>query len=270
MSRRHCYLLVEGQQDVFFVGRLFEQIGLRWVGTPDELPEEWQPLVDPELRQRDRVWRTRGRAGVPFWQMFKPACLVNDSHCIVIERVGGNRAQFGRTLVATGDLIDGGLTSLFSAALLPDADEDSAASLASAQAALHAAGLPVPDASEEIAAGSPRTGIFVLSGADGKGGLEELLIECAGAVYPALLEGAKSFVDSVTVDSDAYSEQDMREMRTRQGPVKAVVGSMASVLKPGSTIQVSVLKDRWVCTQSMANERMTTLLSFLKNLCGIA
>jgi len=269
MNGHHSYLLVEGQQDVYFVGRILEELGLHSAQRPEQIPGKWSPFLDDVARQRDHAERQAGRNGIPFWQMFKPACLLSQLHSVVVERVDGNRAKFGRTLRATDALIDGGLASLTGVGVVPDADVDAAASLASAQAALRSAGLAAPNSNQEVIAGNPNTGIFVLPGGVAQGGLEQVLIDCGEVVYPALIAGARTFVGGVDTDSAAYSEEDMREMNTPQGPIKAVVGSVSSVLKPGSTIQVSVLRDRWVSDATLATPRVAAIVQFLKSLCGL-
>ena len=166
-------------------------------------------------------------------------------------------------------MIDGGLESLIGVGLIPDADTNPAASLASAQDALRSAGLTPPAGNEQLVAGTPNSGIFVLPGGDAPGGLEDLLIDCAGIIYAELLASARAFVDSVDVDSQTYAPEDMREMKTPQGPVKAVVGAMSSVLKPGATIQVSILRDRWVSETTITAPRVAALMHFLQSLCGL-
>jgi hypothetical protein len=269
MNGHHAYLLVEGQQDVFFAGRILEELGLQSAQRAEQVPAKWEPFLDDVLLQRDQAERAAGRAGIPFWQMFKPACLFSESHSVLIERVDGNRSKFGRTLRATDTLIDGGLASLIGVGVVPDADSDPAANLTSAQAALRSVGLTAPDNNQGVVAGSPNTGVFVLPGGTDAGGLEQLLLDCAESVYPALIAGAQTFVNGVDTASSAYTEDDMREMRTPQGPAKAIVGSVSSVLKPGSTIQVSILRDRWVSTPTLALPRVAAVVQFLKSLCGL-
>jgi hypothetical protein len=269
MNGHHSYLLVEGQQDVFFVGRILEELGLQSAQRAEQIPAKWEPFLDDVARQRDQAERSAGRAGVPFWQMFKPACLVSESQSVVIERVDGNRARFGRTLRATDALIDGGLAGLTGVGVLPDADTDSAASLASAQGALRAAGLPAPKNNQEVITGSPNTGVFVLPGGTDNGGLEQLLIDCAESVYPALVAGARAFINGIDTSSAAYTQTDMQEMKSPQGPIKAIVGSVSSVLKPGSTIQASILRDRWVTAPTLALPRIAAVVQFLKSLCRL-
>ncbi len=269
MNQRHSYLLVEGQQDVYFLGCLLQTLGLHPVQQADQVPRRWAPFLDSVLCQRDRSLRQQGRPGIPFWQVFKITCLLNDSHVVAIESVGGNRVQFGRTLRATRELIGGGFDSLTAVGVIADADTDPAASLASARDALRSAGLVPPYGNEQIVAGTPNSGVFVLPGGSAAGGLEDLLTDCAAIVYPELLSLARSYVDSVNIDSGDYAGDDMREMRTPQGPVKAVVGAVSSVLKPGASIQVSILRDRWVSPTTMGAVRVAALVQFLKSLCGI-
>jgi len=269
MNGQHSYLLVEGQQDVFFIGRILEVLGLQSAQNPGQIPARWEPFLDDVARQRDQAERASGRSGVPFWQIFKPACLFSESHSVVVERVDGNRAKFGRTLRATNALIEGGLAGLTGVGVLPDADVDPTASLTSAQAALQSVGLPAPSSNQGVIAGPPNAGVFVLPGGAEQGGLEQLLIDCGEVVYPELIAGARTFVNSVDTENSAYVEEDMREMKTPQGHVKAIVGSVSSVLKPGSTIQVSVLRDRWVTAPTLKVPRVVAIVQFLKTLCGL-
>jgi hypothetical protein len=269
MNGKHSYLLVEGQQDVLFVHRLFEELGLRSVRGPGEIPGRWQPFVDGFLQQRDQALRDAGREGIPLWQMFKPACLFSDTHIVVVDKVGGNRRQFGRTLRGTNELIDGGLAGLTGVGIIPDADSQPAASLRSAQDALLSAGLAVPPNDQEIIAGPPNTGIYVLPGNGNPGGLEEVLLDCANTVYPSLASSALAYVNSIDINGHEYTTNDMQEMRTPQGPVKARIGAISSVLKPGSTIQTSILRDRWICAATMAIPRIASLTQFLRNVCGL-
>lgn len=269
MNGSHSYVLVEGLQDVVFVGRILEELGLQSAKRPEQIPGKWLPFLDDVARQRDQAEHAAGREGVPFWQMFKPACLFNETHSVLVERVGGNRRQFGKTLRATDALIEGGLASLTGVGIIPDADADPFASLASAQTALRAVTLPAPNNNQEVIAGSPNTGVFVLPGGMAPGGLEQLLAECAGSVYPALISGARTFVDGVETASAAYTEEDMHDLKSPQGPAKAMVGSIASVLKPGSTIQVSVRRDRWVSPPTLKLPGVAAIVQFLKSLCGL-
>ena len=243
----------------FFVGRLLAELGLRSVGGPGEIPERWQPFVDGFLRQRDQALRAAGREGIPLWQMFKPACLLSETHVVVVEKVGGNRAQFGRTLRATNELIDGGLAGLTGVGIIPDADIQAGSVPAECAGRLAFRRIGAPPNDQEIILGPPNTGIFVLPGNGDPGGLEEVLLECANTVYPGLAGSAATFVNSVDTDSQEFTPEDMQEMRTPQGPVKARIGAISSVLKPGSTIQASILRDRWICAATMAIPRIDSL-----------
>ena len=267
MIEKHCYLLVEGPLDVFFIGRILEELGLSAVRTADQLPPRWRPFLDNVLARRDSEIRAAGKPPIPFWQMFKPACLINETHKVLVEAVGGNRTKFANALQAANALIDGGLASLNAVGFLPDADRDPNASLSSAQRALASAGLSFPDKNQEVSMGKTNSGIFLIPGGDDHGGLEEILIACAEAVYPSLSDSARQFVGSVNLESDSYTDEDRKDLMTPQGPVKAIVGSIASVLKPGSTIQVSVLRDRWVSKTTIAIPRVAALVTFLKSLC---
>lgn len=269
MNRKHCYLMVEGPQDVIFVGRLFQELGFRAATLADDVPARWQPFVDSAARSRVQAERQAGRSGLQLWQMFKPACLLSDTHVVIVEQVGGYRTKFGRTLKGTLSLVVGGVSSLFSVGLIPDADTNANAAFTSAQQALSNSNLSPPASMTAVTMGPPRTGIFVLPNCNASGGLEEVLIECGRTVYPDLHTAADNYVQSVDLNNAAYTPDDLSEMRTTQGPVKAIVGSMSSVLKPGATIQVSLLRDRWISPQTMGTPSVAVLVTFLKSLCEL-
>jgi hypothetical protein len=269
MNDQHSYLLVEGPQDVLFVARILQQLGLRIVERVADIPPKWRPFVAQPAHQRDQAQRQVGREGVQLWQMFRPTCLLGDDRAVIIEPVNGNRAKFGRTLRATKELIDGGLNGLAGVAMLPDADADALTSFRSAQGALRSAGLSAPEQESGILLGAPSTGIFVLPGGFDPGGLEDLLSDCADQVYPDLMRGARRFVGEIDPAAAGYAEEDMRKIRTPRGRLKAVVGCVSSVLKPGSTVQVSVRRDRWICEATLGTPRVSALVRFLRLLCAL-
>lgn len=270
MNGGDVYLLVEGPQDVTFVSRVLVELGMRSVEQPEQIPVRWQPFVDWPKLNRDRAQRDVGRENVPFWKIFKPALLLHEFGSVVLESVNGNRTRFARTLKGTNQSIDGGLAGLAAVGLLPDGDSDPEASFQSARDALRTVSLPVPGQHGELVQGKPRTGIFVFPDGVSPGGLEELLIDCGQDVYPALVSGAKRFVRDIQNDESVRTLEDFKELRTPQGPSKAVVTSAAGVLKPGSTMQVSIRLDRWVGPSTLNLPRMAALRRFLKTLCGLS
>lgn len=129
-------------------------------------------------------------------------------------------------------------------------------------------GLPVStSAPGEVSGGHPRLGIYIFPDNRRQGTLEDLLDECAAKVYPGLREGARAFVDGA--DRTILSPEDIEEIAKTSGGIKATLGCVASFLMPGSTLQVSVARNRWVRDDALAIENIAAVHSFLKRLLGL-
>ncbi len=269
MNLHHSLLLVEGQQDVFFLGRILKELGLTAIRNIDELPEFWSVFRHESKLRLHRAEVARGRNGLPIHELSSVVCFTGTNHSIAIRKVNGNLKKFRRLILDVDLMLDGGLRSCQSIGVLPDADQKPSAATQSAIAAFNEIDLPAPHGDETLVRGNPNVGVFPFPGNNQTGGLEELLLDCAQAVYPTLYSNANSYISSINLSDDALTANDIREMKTPQGPKKAVVGSIASVLKPGATVQVSVLRDRWVSEESLKVPSVKLLVSFLKNLCEL-
>ncbi len=269
MIQSHSYILVEGQHDVLFLGKLLRELGLSDVQDVNAISAVWEPFINTAQLTEHRGRIAANQQGLQIHQLFEGVCFQNDSHSVVLRKVGGSGAKFRRDLRSLKELIDGGFHSLSAIGLVPDADNDANAVFGSTKDALESVGLAGPAEAEQIVDSDTRTGIFLLPGDGASGALEDLLIDCANAVYPSLLTGATRYIDEVDREGQDFLPVDLNEIKTPQGRSKAIVGCVSSFLKPGSTIQVSVYRDRWVSENSLKLPRVTRLCQFLTNLCGL-
>lgn len=99
----------------------------------------------------------------------------------------------------------------------------------------------------------------------GQGTLEDLLLDAAASAYPKLLEAARHYVADAGTDP-ALQQGDLEEFRKPAGPKKATAAAMASLLKPGKSIQVSIQDNRWLEPASLKLPRINTLQKFLEDL----
>ncbi len=60
--------------------------------------------------------------------------------------------------------------------------------------------------------------------------------------------------------------EDLKELRKPAGRNKAVIGSMASILRPGRAVQVSIQDNRWLRDAALAIPRVKAVQDFLVNL----
>ncbi len=97
------------------------------------------------------------------------------------------------------------------------------------------------------------------------GTLESLLIECAQHVYPNLLQSAISHVNTVPGDGTLVLE-DREDFNKPAGRDKAIVGTIASVLRPGKAVQVSLQDNRWLHEGALKLARVRAVQTFLIDL----
>jgi hypothetical protein len=269
MSIKHCYILVEGQQDVLFLGRIFQTIDVPDVQNVENISSVWNPLVNTARWTEHRGLIAAGRQGLKIHELFNGACFQNNTHSIVVRKVGGRGREFRRNLESINSLLDGGLAALTAVGLVPDSDDNPQMVRQSCEAALRAVKLPIPQSQADLHIGQPNTGIYPLPRPKETGAVEDLMLDCAQSVYPTLHAGALAFIDSIDRTLPSFTPEDLAEFNGPRGRVKAAVGCISSFLKPGSTVQVSILKDRWVSPNTVALPRIHAILAFLKNLCEL-
>ena len=162
MSIKHCYILVEGQQDALFLGRLFQTIDVPDIRNVDDISSVWNPLVNTPRLNEHRGQIAAGRQGLDIHQLFNGVCFQNATHSIVVRKVGGRGKEFRRNLESINSVLDGGLASLTAIGLVPDADDNPRGVRQSCETALGAVRLPVPPAQTNLHKGQPNTGIYAL------------------------------------------------------------------------------------------------------------
>ncbi len=148
-------------------------------------------------------------------------------------------------------------------------DADSVATPASRYVAvrdrLRSRGFPFPDVEGTVTPGPPHMGGFVLPDNVTPGTLEHLLIDCATHAYPSLLATAITHVDAAIADSELTSE-DKEDLFKPAGRNKAIVGSIASILRPGKAVQVSIQDNRWLRDTALNLPRVKAVQDFLVKL----
>ena len=250
---KYGYLVVEGPHDVEFVYRLLRPFGLKRIQWEDRLDSYMWPLVPRSFPHGGDLQK---RVPVPLF-------LQSPSHAIAVHSaVGDSRlvetveeSQIAINLASDFNLMTG-------VGIILDTDHEIPAinRYNSIKAEMQAKGFVLPGAPGEVIAGPPRLGAYVLPD-----NLEDLLIECALAAYPNLLSSARSHVDAAR--NDATLEKDDGDNLTKM-PVynKAIVGAIASVLKPGRAIQNSIQDNKWFREGNLNIVRVKAVQDFLVNL----
>lgn len=230
---RRAYFVVEGPHDLEVVGRMMGFHGLRRVQQFEHLEEFWHRLVPRKFPHEGDLLRR-----VPM-----PVFFASARRSVAVH-VAGSVELIPPVAKATWANLDEAPEGL---GVLLDADDKD----------VHqrwktvSAGLPVSDIGPgpgTVGAGTPRAGVFVLPDNATSGTLEHLLLECASKAYPGLLASARAWIDPIqSTDRSIFVNADeRRDFGKPSGKHKAIVSSIASVLRPGKSIQVSIQDNRWL------------------------
>jgi hypothetical protein len=263
MTTNTLLLLVEGPHDLEFCARLLKPMGFHRIQQYEALREQhpfWLPLVPERWPQRGDLL---ARHPVPVF-FTNP----NGQSVAIINAVGLSKlaTRLGIDLAVLPALPD-------SIGIVLDADDvgtpqDRHAELLKAITARpepEAAQLQLPKNPGIISDGSPRFGVFVMPDNESSGTLEDLLLEAGGQAYPELQKAATDYVQGIDGVND-FTTEDLAEFRKPAGRKKATIAAMASILKPGKAIQVSIQDNRWLDAAAIQLPRIKEANRFIQEL----
>lgn len=251
---KYGYLVVEGPHDVEFMYRLLAPHGLGRVNMIDGLDPFFVPLVprsfppDGDLQKRVPV----------------PLFLQSGTHSVAVHSALGD-SRLIQTVEENAALLDSAKLIGIGIVLDSDAAVTPTDRYVAIREGLRAKGYDFPDGAGAVSAGPPRLGAFVMPDNASAGTLEDILLDCAQHVYPTLLATATTHVDSASRDTSLVHE-DLKELLKPAGRHKAIVGSIASILRPGKAVQVSLQDNRWLRDTALALPRVRAVQKFLTNL----
>ncbi len=251
---KYGYLVVEGPHDVEFVYRLLSPFGLTRVRWETDLDRNMLPLVP----------RTFPHGGDLQKRVPVPLFLQSQSHAIAVHSAIGD-ARLVETVEESANRIDFKLMTGVGVILDTDHEIPASNRYTAIKAGMQAKGYVLPDSPGDVTAGPPRFGAFVLPDNSSVGNLEDLLIECAQAAYPNVLTSARSHVEAAKQDS-ALRKGDGEDLMKTPVHNKAIVGAIASVLRPGKAIQTSIQDNQWFRDGNLNIVRVKAVQDFLVNL----
>jgi hypothetical protein len=263
MTTNTLLLLVEGPHDLEFCARLLKPIGFHRIQQYEALKglhPFWLPLVPERWPQRGDLL---ARHPVPVF-FSNP----NGQSVAIINAVGLSK-------LATRLGIDLAIltTPPDSIGIVLDADDAGTpqnrhAELVQAIAARpepEAAQLKLPEKPGLVSDGPPRCGVFVMPDNESSGTLEDLLLEAGGQAYPALRDAATDYLQGID-DVQGLTADDLEEFSKPAGRKKATIAAMASILKPGKAIQVSIQDNRWLDAAAIQLPRIKEANRFIREL----
>ena len=245
-------MVVEGPHDVEFVCQLLSPRRLGRVQLEKDLDPFFHRLIPHSYPPNGDLLK---RVPVPLF-------LQNATHAVAIHSAVGD-TRLVQTLEENSAILD--ITKLSGIGILLDSDSriaphDRYRELCKGLLKL---GYEFPKRPGEVGGNAPRLGAFVVPDNLSAGTLEDLLLDCAMQVYPNLLASATGHVDAASADKTLLAA-DRRELRKPAGRNKAIISSMASILRPGKAVQVSIQDNRWLRGTGLALPRVRALQNFLK------
>jgi len=196
-------------------------------------------------------------------RMSTPLFLQSTTHAVAIHSATGDTRLVQTVQENLGLLNAAQLTGV---GILLDADRDKTVSAAARytviQEKMQAISLPLTGAAGAVTDSGPKRGCFVLPDNSSEGTLEDILLGCAQVVYPTLLQSAAIHVGAAMKDTTLTNE-DQEHIRKPSGRSKAVFGSVASILRPGKAMQVSIQDNRWLRGPTLSLPHVKAVQDFL-------
>jgi len=254
----YAYIVVEGPHDIEFIARLLRPHGFRRIQYQPELDPFWLSLVLTRFPHRDDLLK---RVPVPvfFQNQAQPV-----THSIAIQSAQGY-TRLVETIQETRSILPGSPDSI---GVFLDADDTEPVGMRFNRLlqAMQAANpdLVLPAAPGLVTQSTPAVGVFILPDNRQPGTLEHLLLGAARVSYPGLLEAAEQYVQSI--DLGQLTRHDQEEINKPAGRSKVKFSSMASVLRPGKAVQVSIQDNRWLEGSALDLPGIQTINLFLQQL----
>lgn len=253
--RKLGYLIVEGPHDVEFVYRLLTNFGMDRIILESELDDKMLPLIP----------RTFPHKGDLLKRMPVPLFVQNESHVVAIHSAIGD-SQLVSTFEENQQVLT--FSELTGVGLMFDSDMKigPVARYDRISRELKAKNTTFPKNPGEVLYGNPRLGAFVFPDNANKGTLEDVLLDCAASAYTEVLQHARQYVDNTKARPIADGE----DLSSPVNGKKAIVGSIATILRPGKSVQVSIQDNAWLKGRNLQLPRVAAVLSFLKELLDLA
>lgn len=252
MSRKHAVLIVEGPTDQAVVARALRLLGFKsFEGKITELESFWRHDVNI-------VPKYPAGSGKLYERLQIPSILSTDTYSIAVYSGSGSMlVKQIEALFENHDLHE----VLDAFGVVVDADKKQPAEVAVRYQKDFQKLFPnFPGKPGEVLVGPPALGVFVLPDNVHPGVVEHLVLECGDHVYAEHVERARRYVGD-------FGEGERK--LSKWGPFdeqKAVVASVASLLKPGKTNTVTLADNEWIGKKTEHLPQLAELLRFLREL----
>jgi hypothetical protein len=245
---RYAIIGVEGPHDQAFVSKLLIGLGFQdFTGRAAELDPFWETLK-PKYPKNGRL----------YVRMDMPSILFTADLSIAVYAAEGSglKDSFPKAFVNHPPY----RVQISAFGIVADADTAGPARVAADYSAIYRAHFPnIPNRPGVVDLSAIRTGIYVVPDNTQPGVLETLIIPCGAAVYPKHMKLARDYLNG-------FAAADKAHWRNFDDQ-KALVATVASVLRPGLTNTVTIKHDSWLCPATAA--QVQPFVDFLKQLLSL-
>ena len=251
---RRIYFVTEGPHDVEALGRLLSTLGASRIKKIDQLDTFWERLVPRIFPHEGDLLR---RVPVPvFFQSETFSVAVHSA--IGISEI----SKVTRASLANLDEPPGAV------GIVVDAD-DRSASVVWNEILAEMVEFDFGRAPGQLGVSEPKAGVFVLPNNEDHGTLETILLKCGEKVYPELIAGARAWIEPLDPEDNTIfvTSKERQDLAKPAGKLKAVVAAVASVLRPGRAVQVSIQDNRWLSDkEALSTPEVAAFQAFVSSL----
>ncbi|MGB3421482.1 MAG: DUF3226 domain-containing protein [Dolichospermum sp.] len=259
MSRKYVLIGVEGPHDQAFVSRILcKLLGFsKFDGKMSELDNFWRKFIP-----------NYPKGGNLYDRLDMPQILYNENFSIAIYV--GNGGELIQNL--SDKLSDIDISTLFAFAIVADTDNNTPDKVVKEYHKGFKEYFPhfptEVTQSGNITEGSPeletKAGIYILPDNSQPGVLDTLICDCGDLVYPEYMQRAREYIDKFS--------QEERKKKLEWKPFdqqKAIIVTVASVLRPGATNTVTIMRDDWISIETEEIPAIKNFTEFLRNLLNL-
>ena len=260
MSRKYVLIGVEGHHDQAFVSRILSKLldFSKFDGKMSELDNFWRKFIP-----------NYPKGGKLYDRLDMPQILDNENFSIAIYV--GNGDELIQNLKAKLSDID--ISTFFAFAIVADTDNNTPNEVAKKYHKDFKEYFPhfptEVTQSGNVTEGSPeletKAGIYILPDNSQLGVLDTLICDCGELVYPEYMQRAREYIDK-------FSEEERKEEPLKWKPFdqqKAIIATVASVLRPGMTNTVTIMRDDWISIETAEIPAIKNFTEFLRNLLNL-
>jgi len=242
---KYAIVGVEGNHDQAFVGRVLKYLGWKqFDGQEKKLDPFWRKFI-PRYPRKGNLYKRLDMPSIWFDDRLSVAVYVGEGSNLNqnLDDILQNNPEYKHQVDAFG--------------IVADSDRTNAVEVARHYADSLKAHFPnFPDRPGIVDRNSPRTGMYILPDNSSTGVLDTLLCRCGAVIYPEYMSRAHSYLDQ-------FSDRERRELKWKPfDNEKALIATVASILKPGKTNTASISDNCWICQDTV--EQVAELQNFVE------